>query len=460
MSRGLINVPAIALLATLAGCSLVPSYQTPELPVADHWDGRSVVAPAAGGQWWKGFASPELDQLIDQGLNHNYDLEAAISRIDEAQGSAQVAGAAQFPQVSLGGLKQRQNNYGVTPKASVFGEATYELDFWGKNRARANSADALAKATVFDAQTLRMTLSADIANAYFTVLSLDERLNLARSIANDAEQVLDLVQYQASQGAVSNLEVEQQRNALQTFQAAVPTLQQQRDQALYQLAVLTGVPPQGFSIHGPALRTLQTPRPSAGLPIGLLRQRPDVQAAEARVKSANFDVGVARAAFLPSLSIDLLAGVDTLAGGGIWSAIGTLAQPVFTGGQLKGQLKFDQAHVQELTASYRQSMLVALQDVETQLSATRELDKNYSLSQAAVTSAREAARLAQVRYRLGSTDFQTLLIVERTQYQAEDSLLQVRLAHLQAAVGLFRALGGDFSPQAIAASTSSQAIDR
>lgn len=460
MSRGLINVPAIALLAILAGCSLVPSYQTPELPVADHWDGRSVVAPAAGGQWWKGFASPELDQLIDQGLNHNYDLEAAISRIDEAQGSAQVAGAAQFPQVSLGGLKQRQNNYGVTPKASVFGQATYELDFWGKNRARANSADALAKATVFDAQTLRMTLSADIANAYFTVLSLDERLNLARSIANDAEQVLDLVQYQASQGAVSNLEVEQQRNALQTFQAAVPTLQQQRDQALYQLAVLTGVPPQGFSIHGPALRTLQTPRPSAGLPIGLLRQRPDVQAAEARVKSANFDVGVARAAFLPSLSIDLLAGVDTLAGGGIWSAIGTLAQPVFTAGQLKGQLKFDQAHVQELTASYRQSMLVALQDVETQLSATRELDKNYRLSQAAVTSAREAARLAQVRYRLGSTDFQTLLIVERTQYQAEDSLLQVRLAHLQAAVGLFRALGGDFSPQAIAASTSSQAIDR
>jgi outer membrane protein TolC len=161
---------------------------------------------------------------------------------------------------------------------------------------------------------------------------------------------------------------------------------------------------------------------------------------------------VARAAFLPNLSLDLLGGIDTLAGGQIWSAIGTLSQPLFHGGQLKGQLHFDQAHVQELTASYRESIIEALQDVETQLSAARELDKSYTLNRAAVDSAREAARLAQVRYRLGSTDFQTLLIVERTQYQAEDSLLQVRLQHLQAAVGVFRALGGDFS----AASQASQ----
>ncbi|RUQ42672.1 multidrug transporter, partial [Corynebacterium pseudodiphtheriticum] len=123
---------------------------------------------------------------------------------------------------------------------------------------------------------------------------------------------------------------------------------------------------------------------------------------------------------------------------------------------LKGQLHFDQAHVQELTASYRESIIEALQDVETQLSATRELDKSYALNQAAVDSAREAARLAQVRYRLGSTDFQTLLIVERTQYQAEDSLLQVRLQHLQAAVGLFRALGGDFSVAGLASQSPVQ----
>ncbi|RMS82587.1 efflux transporter outer membrane subunit [Pseudomonas savastanoi] len=437
-------------LLLFGGCSMVPEYQTPGLPLASQWDAGKSAA-AQGGNWWQEFHSAELEQLITRGLADNYTLQAAASRIDQARASAQVAGSAQYPALNLSGNYQRQNNYGTTPKRSVFAEATYEVDFWGKQRAAADSADALANATVFDSATLRMTLSASIADSYFQVLSLQERLRLAQSIADDARQVLDLVEVQASQGAVSNLEVAQQRNAMQTFEATMPPLRQQRDQALYQLAVLVGAVPEGFHLQSEGLTGLQVPQPATGLPIGLLRQRPDIQAAEARLLSANFDVGVARAAFLPNLSLDLLGGIDTLAGGQIWSAIGTLSQPFFEGGQLKGQLHFDQAHVQELTASYRELIVEALQDVETQLSAARELEKSYTLNQAVVDSAREAARLAQVRYRLGSIDFQTLLIAERTQYQAEDILLQVRLQHLQAAVGLFRALGGDFS----AASTAS-----
>jgi NodT family efflux transporter outer membrane factor (OMF) lipoprotein len=443
-------------MLVLGGCSMVPEYRQPEWPLAQQWNAQSDSHPAEGGQWWREFHSAELDSLIARGLETNYTLKAAVSRIDEARASAQVVGAAQYPALNLGSNFQRQNNYGTTPKRSVFAEATYEVDFWGKQRAAADSADALATATVFDAKTLRMSLGASIADNYFQVLSLEERLRLAQSIADDARQVLDLVEVQASQGAVSNLEVAQQRNAMQTFEAAMPPLRQQRDLALYQLAVLVGAPPQGFHLQGDGLDTLQVPQPATGLPIGLLRQRPDIQAAEARLKSANFDVGVARAAFLPNLSLDLLGGIDTIAGGQVWSAIGTLGQPLFAGGQLKGQLHFDQAHVQELTASYRESIIEALQDVETQLSAARELDKSNALNQSAVDSAREAARLAQVRYRLGSTDFQTLLIVERTQYQAEDTLLQVRLQHLQAAVGLFRALGGDFSPNTLASLSPAQ----
>jgi NodT family efflux transporter outer membrane factor (OMF) lipoprotein len=436
----------------LGGCSLVPSYSQPDVAVANAWDGNQTAA-ANGGPWWEEFHSPELNALVAQGLSANYTLKAAVSRIDEAKATAQVTSAAQYPLLSIGGNFQRENNYGSTRKSSVFADASYEVDFWGKQRAAADSSEALAHASVFDAQTLRMTLGANIATTYFQVLSLQDRLVLAQSIADDAQQVLDLVQFQASQGAVSNLEVEQQRNALQTFQAAMPPLRQQRDAALYQLAVLVGVPPQGFALKATGLADLAVPSPSAGLPVGLLRQRPDIQAAEARLQSANFDVGVARAAFLPNLSLDLQGGIDTLAGGNIWSLLGTLAQPVFTGGQLTGQLHFDQAHVQELTANYKESVIEALQDVQTQLSAAHQLDQTYALNQAAVTSARESARLAQVRYRLGSTDFQTLLIVERTQYQAEDTLLQVRLQHLQAAVGLFRALGGDFSAANVARRT-------
>ncbi|MEA9993396.1 efflux transporter outer membrane subunit [Pseudomonas sp. 10B1] len=436
----------------LGGCSLVPSYHQPQVPIAPAWDAVQGLTGAStpGGPWWEEFHSDELNGLVAKGLTDNYTLKAAVSRIDEAQALAQVTGAAKYPLLSLGGNFQRQNNYGTTQKRSAFADATYEVDFWGKQRAAADSSTALAHASAFDAQTLRMTLGANIANTYFQVLSLDDRLRLAQSIAGDAQQVLDLVNVQAAQGAVSNLEVEQQRNALQTFQAAVPPLRQQRDMALYQLAVLVEVPPQGFKVTQVGLNNLAVPNPRAGLPVGLLRQRPDIQAAEARLRSANFDVGVARAAFLPNLSLDLQGGIDTLSGSNIWSMLGTLGQPVFAGGQLKGQLHLDQAHVQELTSSYRESVIEALQDVQTQLSAAHQLDQSYTLNVAAVTSAREAARLAQVRYRLGSTDFQTLLIVERTQYQAEDTLLQVRLQHLQAAVGLFRALGGDFSPASVA----------
>ncbi len=449
---------ALAGLTLLGGCSLVPGYQSPALPLAPQWsakDPSATSADAAGGAWWREFHSAELDGLIARGLNDNYTLKAAVSRVDQARAIAQVAGAGQYPNLSLGGNYQRQNNYGSTKKASVFAQATYEVDFWGKQRATADSSQALANASQFDAQTLRMTLGASIADTYFQVLSLQERVRLAQSIAADASQVLDLVQVQASQGAVSSLEVEQQRNAQQTFQAAVPLLQQQLDAALYQLAVLVGVPPEGFKVQQSGLDALQVPQPKVGLPVGLVRQRPDIQAAEARLISANFDVGVARAAFLPNLSLDLLGGIDTLAGGHIWSIVGSLAQPVFSGGQLTGQLHADQAHVQELTASYRESIIEALRDVETQLSAARQLDQAYALNQSAVDSAREAARLAQVRYRLGSTDFQTLLVVERTQYQAEDSLLQVRLQHLQAAVGLFRAIGGDFGAPTLAATAPS-----
>ncbi|MDV7211538.1 efflux transporter outer membrane subunit [Azotobacter beijerinckii] len=447
----------LAFIAMLGGCTLAPTYRQPELPLASSWTGSESPSsqPAAGGQWWRGFRSTELDSLIARGLNRNYTLEAAVSRIEQARSAADVVRAGQLPSVSLGGLSQQQNNYSTQKKRSVFAQTTYEVDFWGKHRAATGSANALAQASVYDAQTLRMTLGASIADTYFQVLSLQERLRLAHSIAADAQQVLDLIQVQASLGASSSLEVEQQRNVQQTFAAAVPLLAQLRDQALFQLAVLVGTAPEGFRLEQTGLDGIQVPKPDAGLPIALLRQRPDILAAEARLQSAHFDVGVARAAFLPSLSLDLLRGVDTLGNSLIWSVIGTLSQPVFMGGQLTGQLHADRAHVQELVASYRESVIEALQDVETQLSARQRLEQAYAIHQAAVESAREAVRLAQVRYRLGATDFQMLLIAERSQYQAEDSLLQVRLQYLQSAVGLFRALGGNFTPSAIAATAAS-----
>lgn len=430
---------------SMAGCSFVPAYSAPDVPSAPTWlVGGTQGTSVSGGEWWHAFNDGALNELVARGLRDNYTLAAAVERVNQAHGNAAVAGAGQYPQATMDGNYQRQNNYSTTAKSSVSIGATYEIDFWGRHKATAQAADELVSASVFDAQTVRMTLAAGITDNYFQVRSLSERISLAQRIVSDAQQLLELVQVQARLGAASELEVAQQRNVLQTYQATVPTLQQQRDQAMYQLAVLVGATPQGFSLPPVSEADFAAPIPSVGMPIDLLTQRPDIQAAEARLKSANFDIGAARAAFLPNMSLNLLGGIDTLAGGNIWSVVGTISQPLFSGGLLNGQLTIAKSRAQEMLATYRELWIEALQDVQTQISASQQSAMSYSLNTSAVESAREASRLAQERYRLGATDFQTLLIAERTQYQAEDTLLQIDLQRIQASVGLFRALGGDF----------------
>ncbi|MBH3433642.1 efflux transporter outer membrane subunit [Pseudomonas citronellolis] len=449
------RLAATLSLALLGACSLVPQYQRPAVPVASHWDNAAAPAAQMPQQWWKDYANAELDSLIQRAGSDSLTLQAAVARVDQARASARVAGAALYPDLSLGGSYVHDHDSSKNAH-DLYAQASYELDFWGRNRALADSATALAQATAYDLETARIGLQADIADSYFQVLSLDERLAVAKRIASDAENILQLVQTQSRLGSSSDLEVEQQRNALQNFQANVSVLAQQRDAALYQLAVLVGAAPEGFALQHSGLDGVQLPEARAGLPASLLSQRPDIQAAEARLVSANFDVGAARAAFLPNISLGALAGSDVHTGGGLWQLAASLSQPLFDGGLLEGQLQADRAHARELVADYRQNVLQALQDVETQLSAPARLAQTQRIDQAAVDSARKAADLAQVRYRLGSTDFLTLLTVQRTLYQAEDSLLQVRLQRLQASVGLNRALGGGFQAPAGAELASNQ----
>lgn len=449
------RLAAITTLALLGACSLVPDYHRPDVALTSQWDNAARTAKVPQ-QWWKDYSSAELDQLVQRAGSDSLSLQAAIARVEQARANARVAGAAQYPSLSLGG-SYVQDHDSSNNTGQLFAQASYEVDFWGRNRALANSAGALAQASAYDLETARIGLDADVADTYFQVLSLDERLAVARHIADDAEHILQLVQTQSHLGSSSDLEVEQQRNALQNFQATVSTLDQQRDAALYQLAVLVGSAPEGFRLQHSGLDGIQLPEARAGLPAGLLSQRPDIQAAEARLQSANFDVGAARAAFLPNISLGALVGSDIRATTGLWQLAASLSQPLFDGGLLEGQLQADRAHASELVADYRQSVLQALQDVETQLSANARLAQTQRIDQDAVDSARKAADLAQVRYRLGSTDFLTLLTVQRTLYQAEDSLLQVRLQRLQASVGLYRALGGGFqAPEAGAQLASNQ----
>ncbi|HEV7814803.1 MAG TPA: efflux transporter outer membrane subunit [Janthinobacterium sp.] len=455
---------APALATALAGCSLAPAYTRPDSALAPQWlRGRDLplaqAVPVQSG-WWRSFGDAALDALVERALRDSPTLAQAQARVEEARGTAEVAGAALYPALTLNGAVDRVHNAsganaGIGSGSgsngqSLFAEAAYEVDFWGKNRAASHSAQALAQASVFDGDTVALTLTAAVADTYFQLLSSRERLALARSIAADAERLLVLVQGQARAGVATELQVEQQRNIAATFAAAVPVLQQQTEQDGHLLAVLVGAAPESFALPAAGVTAIDVPLAQAGMPSSILQRRPDIRAAEARLVSANFDVGVARAAFYPSLSLTADAGLSSASLGHLLSSnpladiAASLVQPVFDGGQLRGQLAFDRARVTELAAAYRATVLGALQEVEDALSAERHQRELEDADRIAASSAQRASTLAQAQYRLGIADFLSVLTTQRSAFQAQDALLQVRLARLQAAVGLFRTLGGGF----------------
>lgn len=444
----------LVLCLVSAGCSLVPGYRRPQTDPAAAWNTAtgttSATAVAVRGAWWRRFASPELDRLMARSLSGNFSLQAAVARVAEAEGTAEIDGAPLLPSLTLVGTQDQANGVNNSGTHAVYAQATYELDFWGKNRAAAASGAALTHASAFDADTVAMTLSASIADTYFQILSLSQRVRLAQQIAGDARHVLALVQIQRGLGSATDLQVEQQRAAVATFDAAVPMLQQQMEQATHLLAVLTGHAPEGFVVDAADLDGVALPDVLPDLPAALLERRPDIRAAEARLIAANFDIGVARAAFFPTVSLTGAVGIGAtqlshfFPPAAVTDMGANVLQPLFQGGQLEGQLRFARARQAEVVATYRQTVIAAFQDVEDALSALKHLRDQEAVEAVAEAAARKAADLAQVQYTLGSADYLTVLTTEQTLYQTQDALLQLRLLRLQAIVGLFRTLGGGF----------------
>jgi len=451
-------IVACVLTTLVAGCSLVPPYQRPDVPLASAFDGAAHVTsldatvPVRSG-WWREYRDPALDALVDESLAHNFSLASAMAAVEQAHGVAEKAGAAQYPALLLGATFDRSHQGGrggsTSKGQSLFAEASYEIDFWGFNAATANSADLLARASEFDRDTVALTLTASVVETYFSVQSLQRRVALATTIADDASHVLQLLLAQQAAGVATELQVQQQRNALATFQAAVPTLQQQLEIAQHALAVLVGRAPEQFGVREVPLDLIPIPEPRPDLPASLLQTRPDLRAKEAQMQSANFDVGAARAAFLPNIVLTADGGLSSKSlshflSSPFASLATTLAAPLFDGGALRGQLHASRGAAAKSVADYQQTVISALQDVEDSLTASRQQALAETADRAAADAAAKAATLAQAQYRLGTVDFLTVLDAQRTRYQAEDTLVQARLARLQASVSVFRAFGGGF----------------
>ena len=448
----------ILSVSCLTGCTLQASRPpAPTLPETFAQVAGSATAKWPSSDWYRGFGSTELDGLIDQAVANNFDLQAAHWRIEQALERAKQARAGLFPTVdglgNINYLSGHSRNGGLHETDwSALLSASYEIDFWGKNRASADSARDSLIASRADRDTLALTTLAAIANEYFQFVSLRERLDIARANVAAASNLAEIVSARYRAGLANPSEVAAQRAALAAAQLQIPDLERLEGESINALASFLGRQPEGFSVQGVSMDSLQEPAVAPGLPAELLRRRPDVFMAEANLAAASADTVVARAALYPSLSLTLQGGVanpavnaavNSLAGVGPSLNLGAgLTQPLFDAGKLRSQSREAQAKEQEAVTSYKAALIAALVDVENSLSALRHLDEAREAQNTNLQESTRSFEGAQMRYQHGSGDFLSVLEAQKTLFAARDQYSQYRLARLQALIAICKALGG------------------
>jgi outer membrane protein, multidrug efflux system len=449
--------------ALVAACSVGTHYRKPEIALPNAWDasgaGNSAlesgqsVWPAS--DWWHRFGSSQLDDLIDQARRANDDLAAAMARVQEADAQLRIAGAPLLPTVDLGATATRERTSVPDQGMGVFNvfnpvlTASYELDFWGKNRAARDAARALAVASRYDRQTVALTVISSVATTYLQTLELRERIDVARQNLENGRKILRGLAFQQQVGTATGLDVAQQETAVALLDAALPPLEEQFRQTVYALAVLVGKTPESLDVTDGTLNDLTVPQVVAGLPSELLTRRPDVAEAEQQLVAANADITVARAALFPSITLTASGGYesDVLSSlvnpvNRIYAVSAGLTQPIFHGGALRGQLTFSKARYTELLSDYHKTVLTALDNVESALVAARQTAVQQQRQAEAVAKARRAYEFAQAQMSAGTINVLTVLNTENALFSARDTLVQVQYSRLQALVDLYTALGG------------------
>jgi multidrug efflux system outer membrane protein len=451
----------MAVALALTGCATVSPTLQPNVAAPAQWNeaGAQPSAPLSA-DWWTAFESQELKTLIEASLAGSPDLAIAAERVRQAEAQLQIAGASLFPVLNVGAGSSRRvtDTEGSSSRRSdtsgVTFSASYEVDLWGRNAAGVRAAEGSYRATAFDRDAAQLTLVAGVATSYFEILSLRGRLAIARENLAIAERVQNHVEVRARNGAASQLDVERQQAQVLSQRAALLPLEQVERQTLAALAVLVGRVPEGFEVKATSLAELRIPAVDPGLPAELLVRRPDLAAAEAQVAAANGNVAAARAALLPGIELTGSAGVSSAALlsflSGPQSAISlglSLLQPIFDGGRLRGQVAVSESRERELVESYRKAILSAFADVEQALVAVSRSAQRETLQAQVQESARNALRLAEIRYREGADDLLTVLEAQRTLFQAQDQLASIRLDRLSGTVALYKALGGGWSAE-------------
>jgi multidrug efflux system outer membrane protein len=459
---------ALCLLASSAGCVLTQDLPDPALQIPDGYKAaRRATATDSPPtlDWWRGFRSPELTQLMEEAQTVNLDIAAATARFVQADAQARIAGAPLLPNVSGSGSENNNRTSGASASGLTNGgretvtyatsfSASYELDFWGKNRDAAQAAEETAVANRFDRDVVALTTLTTVANAYFQVLASQDRLRTAQRNIASAQRILDAIKQRLSAGTGTDLDVAQQESVLANQRALVPPLKQTLDQNVNALAVLVSRPPEDVRVAGGSLNQIASPRVTPGLPSELLTQRPDIRRQEAQLASATANVGNARAQFYPSIQLTGQGGYQSSALSSLFqphaaffSMVGSATQPIFDGGRILGNFELTKAKQDELLQTYRKTVVQAFADTDNALVAIRQTTEKLRLQREVVAASRRAFQLSEQQLRAGTADIVTVLNTQLTLFQAEDSLLQAQLARLLAIVSLYQALGGGWEPR-------------
>jgi len=454
----------------LSPAEMPPAFTAPTTKSTQVW-------PSA--DWWTGFSSPELTGLETTAETNNLDLAAAAARVEQARGQTGISASALFPAVDLeanasrAGSKQSIagtggsggthtgggghttttttfNTIGNTFGASL--NASYELDFWGLAQDNLRAAQNSARAALYAQRVVALTVTSDVANTYLDVLALRDRIAIAKNNVEAAQRILKITEAKVTNGVSSNLDLAQQRAIVAAVQSSIPALEEQEREARYALAVLEGRAPEGFDVKAQTINGIVAPPVTPDMPSALLVRRPDIAAAEANLVSAHASVDAARAAFLPAIGLTGSAGFANPQIGSLfnpeslaWSVGASLLQTIFDGGAKTSQLDINKARETELVADYRSTVFNALSDTESSLGQVTSLASQEAFVTEQVKNAAEAFRISELQYREGVADLLAVLQTQQQLFTAQDTLVQIKLARLQAGVSLYRALGGGWT---------------
>lgn len=464
----------------LAGCSLAPNYERPEPPVAKAFESTgSVSTPATRAaaqiEWNRFFADSRLQQLLRIAMDNNRDLRVAMQRIEEARALYGIRRADQLPSISAGLSAARLHaptnvasaNLDVTQYSASLALSTWELDFWGRVSNLKAAALESYLATVEAKQALQISLVAQIANTYLLERDLDERLVTARQTLTTRDEGYRIMKRRYEVGSISKLDAAQAEILRDQTRAELAVLEQQKERAHNALTLLVGTPLPVESVPLSAIENAFAPDIAPGLHSDVLLDRPDVLAAEHRLKAAHANIGAARAAFFPRIALlgalgtssselDGLFGTDTK----LWLFVPTISLPLFDGGRNRANLSLSEARKNIAVADYEHTIQTAFREVADSLADRRWLAKQVTMQQSIIATQNERVRLAQLRYQNGASSFLEVLDAERDQFAAEQALVQTRRALLVSTVSLYTALGGGPNTEQAAVSNTPSDMDK